>query len=123
MNYNFLSSNNNNYWNYALPHYEIIKVNGEEGAKAFRMAPNSSCFLADTTNPNLIWIAQTDGAGYGTVTPLDVTLHQTQPPVDVNSFDARIKELENKYEQLLNTRTGKQQRKQGQQPDTTDSAG
>ena len=65
----------NNY-NRQSPRYEIVKVNGQAGAQAFQMAPNSSIFLADATNPNLIWLAQTDGAGYLTATPLDVSIHQ-----------------------------------------------
>jgi hypothetical protein len=43
------------------------------------MAPNSSIFLADATNPNLIWLVQTDGAGYSTSTALDVSIHQEKP--------------------------------------------
>lgn len=54
------SNNNNNNFNYGrpnfLPHYEIIKVNGEAGARAFQMGPNSSMFLADATNPNIVWL-------------------------------------------------------------------
>lgn len=30
-----------------LPRYELIKVNGEESAKNFRMAPNSDALLLD----------------------------------------------------------------------------
>lgn len=88
-------------------HYEIIKVNGEAGAHSFRMAPNSSAFLADTTNPERIWIVQTDGAGYLTVTPLDAHIHQEAPPPDYNDLAARVKQLEEKYEQF-NTRSNKQ---------------
>ena len=90
----------NNYSQRQLPHYELIKVNGEAGARAFQMAPNSNTILADATNPNLLWLVQTDGAGYLTATPLDVNIHQTQPPVDVNNLEERVKHLENMYEQL-----------------------
>lgn len=82
------------------PHYEIIKVNGEQGARAFNMGPNSNCFLADTTNPNLIWLAQTDGAGYLTVTPLDVNVHTVKPQPDINALEERIKHLEDMYGQI-----------------------
>ena len=82
------------------PHYEIIKVNGEQGARAFNMGPNSNQFLADNTNPNLIWLVQTDGAGYLTATPLDVSLHETKPQPSVSSLEERIKHLEDMYEQL-----------------------
>ena len=35
------------YMGYRLPKYEVIKVNGEAGAKGFQMAPNSSIILAE----------------------------------------------------------------------------
>lgn len=95
------------------PHYEIVKVNGEAGAKAFQMSANSSLFLADATNPNLIWLVQTDGAGYLTATPLDVSLHQEQPQPSISNLEERIKHLEDMYEQL-NSGFGKQQKKQRQ---------
>ena len=108
----------NNMWgNYQsrpsmLPRLEVIKVNGEAGARAFNMAPNSSQFLADTTNANRIWLAQTDGGGYLTVTPLDVAIPQPVSPPDFSSFEERINNLEKKYEQLLNSGFGKQSKKQ-----------
>ena len=106
------TTNNNNYAAMLnAPHLKIIKVNGREGAMSIRMAPNSDVFLADETNSNLIWLAQTDGAGYLTVTPLDVQIHQTAPPVDINSFEQRIKDLEEKYERL-NSGFSKQPKKQ-----------
>ena len=93
------------------PHYEIVKVNGEAGARAFSMAPNSSLFLADATNPNIIWLVQTDGAGYLTPTPLDVSLHQEKPQPNVSDLEQRIKHLEDMYEQL-NSGFSKQPKKQ-----------
>ena len=56
------------------PHYDIITVNGEAGAKNFKMAPNSKAALIDETAP-IIWLAQTDGTGYLTVTPYDIVPH------------------------------------------------
>ena len=96
-----------------LPHYEIVKVNGEAGARAIQMAPNSSLFLADATNPNLIWMAQTDGAGYLTATPLDVSFHQEKPQPNYSNLEERLKRLEEIYE--FNSGTGKQSKKQRQQ--------
>ena len=59
-------------------HYDLITVNGENGARAFRMAPNSRCLLLDETAP-IIWLAQTDGAGYPSLTPYSITPYQAQP--------------------------------------------
>lgn len=53
----------------ALQPCSITKVSGENGAKAFGMAPNSSALLLDETAP-LVWLKTTDGAGYPTLTPL-----------------------------------------------------
>ena len=47
---------------------QIVRVNGENGARAFQMAPNSSALLLDESNP-IVWLSQSDGAGYKTVTP------------------------------------------------------
>lgn len=107
-------NNNNNNFNYGrsnfLPHYEIIKVNGEAGARAFQMGPNSNMFLADATNPNIIWLVQTDGAGYLTPTPLDVSIHQTEQQTIYSSLEERVKHLEDMYEQF-NSGFNKQQPK------------
>lgn len=129
--------NNNNMWfgqqmnpnqfnrNYQpLPHYEIVKVNGEAGAKSFQMAENSSIFLADATNPNIIWMVQTDGARYSTATPLDVKIHQDAPPPNYNDLEERVKRLEDMYGQFnsgSNKQTKKQQQRQPveQSTDTT----
>ena len=61
------------------PRYEVIKVNGEAGARNFRMGPNSNALLLDNTAA-IVWYAQTDGTGYLTVTPFDITPHQTPKP-------------------------------------------
>lgn len=46
---------------------EVIRVHGEEGAKAYQMAPNSSILLLDETAP-IVWLKTTDGASYPTIT-------------------------------------------------------
>lgn len=89
-------------WNYSqfnngmnmknLPHYEVIRVNGRAGAEAFQMGENSSVLLMDET-ANIIWFAQTDGAGYKTLTPFTITQYIEQPPVDVNALNDRVAQL------------------------------
>lgn len=105
------SGNSWNARNYMAPHYEIIRVNGEAGAKNFQMAPNSAQILLDAATPNLIWVVQTDGAGYLTATPWDVFPHQVQQPVDVNSLEQRVRNLEDMYA-AINTGSTKQSKKQ-----------
>ena len=73
--------------------YEVIKVAGRPGVDAFQMAPNSSVLLLDETAP-IVWLVTTDGAGYKTVTPYDITPHQVAPAPDFGSLESRIKRLE-----------------------------
>ena len=75
------------------PRYEIIHVNGENGARALQMAANSNVLLLDDNAP-IIWFVQTDGAGYKTITPYNITPMQAEAPVDVKGLEARIKILE-----------------------------
>ena len=72
---------------------QVTRVNGRNGAEAFRMAPNSSILLMDEHDP-IVWLKQTDGAGYATVTPYTVTPYQAAPPIDINGLEARVKRLE-----------------------------
>ena len=115
MDWNQFYNNNNNNFNYQpLMRYEIIQVNGRAGAESFKMAPNSSALLLDTTG-SIIWFARTDGAGYLTVVPYDFKPHEEQPPIDINDIDARLKKLEELYGQQSNTTTTKKQQQQSKQ--------
>lgn len=81
------------------PKYEVIQVNGENGVNAFQMGPNSSVLLLDSSAP-MVWLVQTDGAGYKSKFPYDLTPHQATPPVDVNQLQQRVAQLE----ELINAR-------------------
>lgn len=86
-NYNFQA-------NQQMPQrYSITRVNGENGARSFQMLPNSEALLLDTTQP-IIWLAQTDGAGYLSVTPYDIKQHEELPPVDLRNIEQRLSRLE-----------------------------
>lgn len=95
---------NSRAFSYGLPHYEIIEVNGEEGARSIKMAANSSIILADKNNP-IVWFAQTDGAGYLTVTPYDVVPHQVKPPINIDDLAQRVSQLE----EIINARQSNSQ--------------
>ena len=131
------NNNNNQGWNWnqqrniapyptALPHYEIIEVYGEAGARSFKMGPNSSQYLSDLTDPHTMWVAQTDGAGYLTLTRLDVNIHQDQPQPDLNNLETRIKQLEDTLNEYVNSKPNKQPARAKKQHSnaaaTTDSA-
>ena len=69
------------------------KVNGRNGADAFRMAADSSVLLLDENDP-IVWLKTTDGAGYPTITPYSIAPYQPAPEVNVNDLEIRIKRLE-----------------------------
>lgn len=79
---------------------KFTRVNGRNGAEAFRLAPNSSILLMDENDP-IVWLKQTDGAGYATVTPYTVAPYHAAAPVDVNSLENRVKRLE----EILNAKS------------------
>ena len=60
---------------------EIVKVNGENGARAYQLAPNSSALLLNESSP-IVWLVQSDGAGYKTITPYSITPYQTEPTIN-----------------------------------------
>ncbi|MCQ2053389.1 MAG: hypothetical protein MJZ03_05600 [archaeon] len=72
---------------------DIIKVNGENGAKAYQMAPNSSALLLDETQP-VIWLKQTDGAGYPSLNAYSITPYAPEVPVNTSELERRISRLE-----------------------------
>ena len=72
---------------------EITRVNGRNGAEAYQLPPNSSNLLLDETAP-IVWLVQTDGAGYKSLTPYTISPYQAASPVDVQSLEERVKKLE-----------------------------
>jgi len=77
----------------AQPRMEVIKVNGENGARAFPMGANSSALLLDVSG-TIVWAVTTDGAGYKSIAPFDITPHQEAPTPDLSSLETRIARLE-----------------------------
>ena len=72
---------------------QVVRVNGRNGAEAYTIGPNSSALLLDESG-TMVWLCTTDGAGYRTVTPYDITPHQTAPAPDFGNLETRIKRLE-----------------------------
>ena len=72
---------------------EVIKVNGINGVNAYQLPPNSSVLLLDTTAP-IVWLVQTDGAGYKTNTAYDITPHETEEVAQFRTLEERIAKLE-----------------------------
>ena len=76
-----------------VPKQEVVKVNGENGARAFPMGASSSALLLDESG-TIVWLVVTDGAGYKTVAPYDITPHQVAAVPDYTTLDERVKKLE-----------------------------
>ena len=72
---------------------EVVKVNGKNGVDAFQLAPNSSALLLDTT-ASIVWLVQTDGAGYKTSTAYDITPHIPEEEAQYKTLEERISKLE-----------------------------
>ena len=81
------------YQNYQ--HQQIIKVHGRNGADTFQMSPNSSAILLDESEP-IIYLAQSDGAGYKTITAYDISPHKEVSPTNISELEQRIARLEAK---------------------------
>ena len=75
------------------PQMQVTKVNGEGGANAFSMGPNSSALLLDSSG-TMIWAVTTDGAGYKTVVPYDIVPHKSKEKLTYEGLENRIKRLE-----------------------------
>lgn len=98
-----------------LPRMQVIKVNGEAGARNLRMAPNSSTLILDETAP-IVWYAQTDGTGYLTVTPFDITPHQVQPQVNLNDLVNRVSKLQEAIANVQQSNIGTTKQAKRKQP-------
>ena len=81
---------------------QIIQVNGEAGARMFQLMPNSSALLLDETAP-LVWLVQTDGAGYKTCTPYKIEKYEPEPAPDYKAILERLTRLEERYNESDNT--------------------
>ena len=72
---------------------QVVKVNGENGARAYQIGVNSSALLLDESGL-MVWLVTSDGAGYKTVSAYDITPHQAVPVPDYGNLEDRIKRLE-----------------------------
>ena len=73
-----------------VPSFQITKVNGENGAKAFQMPPNSSIILLDESNPK-VYIKETDGASYP-----KLSVYKLVPDDELIRTEAEIKAEDDK---------------------------
>lgn len=92
---------------YPQQRQEIVRVNGENGARAYQLPPSSSALLLDETNP-VVWLVQTDGAGYKTISAYEISPKTTQDTTisDYSKLEERIKRLEDMLNESDNKRNG-----------------
>ena len=100
------------------PPQQVIKVNGENGARAYQMGANSSALLLDESG-TMVWLATSDGAGYRTVTAYDITPHRSEQTMQYDSLESRIKRLED----IINGNTADSSAVKQKQYHASDSAG
>ena len=72
---------------------QVVKVNGENGARAYSIGPNSSALLLDESGL-MVWLVTSDGAGYKTVSAYDISPHKAAQAPDYGTLESRIKRLE-----------------------------
>jgi len=72
---------------------QIIQVSGKASVDTIQLAPNSSLLAMDTTAP-IVWMCVSDGVGKVSATPYDIKVHEEKPPVDVESIEQRISNVE-----------------------------
>ena len=72
----------------------VVRVKGMAGAETYNMAPNCDDILLDMDEP-IIYFVMTDGAGYKTITPYDISLHKVVTQEDtLKSIEGRLSKLE-----------------------------
>ena len=94
------------------PQQQVVRVNGENGARAYGIGANSSALLLDEAG-TMVWLVTSDGAGYKTVAAYDIVPHQAAPAPDYGSLETRIKRLEEK----MNANAGNSSAARKKQPD------
>lgn len=87
-----------------LPRQEVVRVNGEGGANAYQLSPNSSALLLDESAP-LVWLVTTDGAGFKTVAPYKIEPYRPQRTNSAIDLEARVKRLEELINEKSNDAT------------------
>ena len=78
-----------------VPAQQVVRVNGENGARAYALGANSSALLLDESGL-MVWLITSDGAGYKTVQAYDIEPHKNAPDPNYESLEDRIRRLEEK---------------------------
>ena len=82
-----------------LPQQQIMQTNGKPTFDTFRMSPNSSILIADTSAP-IVWRCTSDGLGNVTSEAFDITPHKDAPTLDAASITAILSEMNTRITKL-----------------------
>ena len=82
-----------------LPQQQIMQSNGKPTFDTFRMSPNSSILIADTSAP-VVWKCVSDGLGNVTSEAFDITPHKEEPALDAVSVTAILTEMNERITKL-----------------------
>ncbi|MBR3645979.1 MAG: hypothetical protein IKN54_06135 [Lachnospiraceae bacterium] len=82
-----------------LPPQQIIKAKGKDSIDRIEMYPNCSALILDETAP-IVWMCVSDGLGNASKIPYDISAHVEKPPVDMDTIENRIKQLEDTLEKI-----------------------
>ena len=86
------------------PPQQVVRVNGDNGARAYQMGANSSALLLDESG-SMVWLVTSDGAGYKSVSAYDILPHQEAPKPDYGNLENRIQNVEKRLEEIVNGNT------------------
>ncbi len=92
-----------------LPPQQIMQTNGRPTFEAFKMSPNSSILLADTTAP-IVWKCTTDGLGNVTSEAFDITPHKEIPVIDTTAILSEMNDRITRLEELANAKSTTQRK-------------
>ena len=80
---------------------QIDEVDGEAGARALPMAPNSGKLALDKNAP-ILWVIKTDNYGNKVmVAPYDTIPHVPEPDPAIKALDGRMTNMESKFDEIL----------------------
>lgn len=92
----------NQFQNYSIRQESITRVTGEEGAKAYQMAPNSSAALFDG-NEDIFYLKTTDGAGFPTIRKFKFEEIQAKAPEPAEGSDYITREEFEQFREEMRT--------------------
>lgn len=109
----------NNYFN-SYQSCKVPEVNGMNGANAYQIGVNSSVLLLDTNSP-IVYLKQTDGGGYATVSAFDLVPHKDTATKTIEDINSRLDRLEELIREQV-TNAGEYKQPTQQPPSATSNA-